>query len=290
MNPEARRAVSVATVITSILLPAAIYAQGVADGFPLRAFTVEGGLVSVRGGVMRDPSRQPKPMGKLRYPSVHFVVMTNETSAPLWAEVEIKPPKEKTKPRFWGPLPEGKEGIWQWESYDSVWAEPIPIRISVFGDENRSKKLGEKTMTMYLGEDLKTTFHDPPRVEGGRTTVVALSGWREMSRSLCTNKGTAADEELLWDICRQIWKQESIDRLECEHPVQSVRKLDVTKSALVSGLPEDLRASVDELLANGGLLIEEWTVKSCETSTAYEVLLHRHSAGGTDILAAPVRP
>ena len=275
---------------SGILLPGLAAAMGPADAFPARAFAVDGGVISVRGGVMRDPSRPKGPGAKLRYPSAHFIVMTNETAAPFWAEVEMKPPEEKVKPVFWGPLPVGQEGIWKWSTYDAVWAQPIPVRISVYTDKGRKMKIGEKSMTMYIGEELKDLFHEQPKSEGGRVSAVAISGWREMSQSLCSNKETAANEELRWDVCRALWKQESLEHLDCEHPILAVERLDATKSALVPNLPGDARGSIDNLLSRGDLIIEKWIVKSCETTTPYEVMLFRNPQGGTDIMAAPMSP
>ena len=227
----------------------------------------------------------------MRYPSIHFVVMTNETPSAFWAEVAVTPPEqEKEKKVFWGPLAVGKQGIWRWPTYDAAFGKPMPVRITVYGDEARTKKLGEQAMTMYFGESEKASFHQPPKQHEGRVSVVALSGWREMGESLCSVEGSVADPDLRRDICHSIWKNESLDHMDCEHRFTGVEKLHAEKSKLLAAQPEEFRGRADAYLNKGDLVLEKWSVKSCDAETSYEVMLIKAPQGGTDIMTAPVRP
>lgn len=276
-------------VTASVVLSTVILALGGTPLLPTRALAIQDGLIGVEGGVMGDPSRFPGLVGKLRYPTLYFVTLKNETSLPVWAEVQMRLPKKKTKSTF-GSVKAGMEGHWRWPSYDVIWNEPIPIQISVYGDEGRANKLAEREMTMYFDGSLKDLLYHPPKAHGGQTSTVLISGWHEMNPSLCKIEGSAADEELRADICLTLWKYESVDHLDCEHRIVGAERLDAAQSTLLAAQPEDFRGRAEVFQAKGDLILEKWSVKSCEVLTPYEVMLIKAPQGGTDILVAPVRP
>lgn len=275
-----------ALLVLSVVLSSPSGAR--AGGLFARGIAVEGGLVSVEAGVMGDPSRPPLPFGKSKQPVRYFVDLKNETAADLWADVELQRPEKKAKSDF-GRVRAGMVGHWTWPAIGVVWNEPVPVRVKIYADEARSKQVAEKEMNMFFEETDKEEFSHLPKTRGGQTTVQVLSGWREMVLQSCKPVGTVANEELTRDLCKDLWKKESVDHAECEHPITAVKPLDPARSALLAKQPEDFRNRADAFRSKGDLILETWSVKSCDSVTDYEVMMIKAPQGGTDFMTAPVR-
>jgi hypothetical protein len=267
---------------------AASAVAGDLDILPARALSVGGGLIAVRGGLMGDPSRPAGLVGKMRYPTLYFVLLKNETSSPVWAEVAMRLPDKKKAKSDFGQVKAGDDGYWRWPAYDAIWDESISIHISVYADEGRKEKLAEKEMAMNLDGSSKDLLYHPPKAERGQRSAVLISGWREMSPDQCKVDGTAADDALRIDICLDLWKQESVDHMECEHRLTEAKSLDASQSALLAKQPAEFRDRADAYRAKGDLILERWSVTSCDVVTPYEVMLIKSPQGGTDIMTAPL--
>jgi len=272
----------------------ALFALGVpsglvAEGLPARGILVEGGMVSVEAGVRADPTRPPVPFGKTKQPTLYFFELKNETPVDLWIELEFQRPDKKAKSDF-GRVEAGKVGHWSWPALGVVWNEPIPVRVRVYADEGRAKRLAEKEMNMFFEEAEKEAFFNPPKsnVKGLRT-IGLISGWREMGLSTCKPTGTVADASLSLDLCKALWKQESVDHPDCEHPITAVKSLDSARSALLAKQPEAFRNRAEAFRSQGDMILETWSVRSCDAVTDYEVMMIKAPQGGTDFKTAPVR-
>jgi hypothetical protein len=263
-----------------------VWASG---ALPTRAIAFEGGLIAVEGGVMRDPSRTAGIVGKMRYPTIYFVNLRNETAAPVWAEVSLNVPGKKPKSDF-GLVKAGGDSLWRWPAYDAEWDTAIPIEISVYADEARARELATRRMNLYFDASEKELLHKPPQVAGGKTTTVLISGWHEMDLSRCAVEGSAADRALQSDVCLSLWKNESIGHLDCDHQIVRAEPLAADQSALLAAQPEDFRTSAEAFRSRGALIMEKWTVKSCEVETPYEVMLIKAPQGGTDIMVKAAAP
>ncbi len=288
MKPRMRDAVRVILIAAAILWPG-VRAVASDEYVPPRAIAIEGGLIAAQAGVMNDPNRPPLPFGKLKYPTIHFVILANETAAPIWAEVEIRVPDRKPTKDFGGIGP-GKSGHWQWPGFGTVFDQPIPVRISIYADERRARSLAEYETTIYFDGAHKADLFSPHKAPSGAVAVGLITGWHEMNESLCDFAGTLAEDTLRRDICHRLWKLESVKHRDCEHPVTGVEPLEPDASALLKAQPEDFRGRADAFRAKGDLILEKWTVKSCEAVTAYEVMMIKAPQGGTDFLVGTVQP
>lgn len=260
-----------------------------ASGLPARAIAVEGGMVSVVGGIMADDSRPSMPFGKMKYPTTYFFFLENETPSDLWAEVGFKLEEDKKEKHDSGKIEAGKTSRWSWPSFDVPWGEPVSVHITIFRDKKQTEQLAESTMTMMFDESEKETFHHPPKPkEKGATVLGLISGWPEMGASNCAPEGTVADKALKFDICNDLWKKESIRHTECKHPIVAVKPMDMATSALLAKQPDDFRGRAEAFHAKGDLNIEVWSVKSCDDVTDYEVMMIKAPQGGTDFSTAPV--
>lgn len=283
--PNARKA-GFALLALSVVLGSPSAAR--AGGQFARGIAVEGGLISVEAGVMGDPSRPPLPFGKSRQPVRYFVDLKNETPADLWFDVELQRPEKKAKSDF-GIVRAGYVGHWTWPAIGVVWNEPVPVRVKIYADEGRAKQLAEKEMNMFFEEKDKEEFSKLPKTRGGQTTVQVLTGWREMEFKHCKPTGSVAVDSLALDLCKELWKQESVNHAECGHPITAVKPLDPARSVLLAKQPEDFRNRADAFLSKGDLVLETWSVKSCDSVTDYEVMMIKAPQGGTDFMTAPIR-
>lgn len=142
---------------------------------------------------------------------------------------------------------------------------------------------------MFFEETDKEEFSKLPKTRGGQTTVKVLSGWREMIAQDCKPTGSVADGSLALDLCKSLWKQESVNHADCGHPIAAVKPLDAARSALLAKQPEEFRNRAEAFRTNGDLMLEIWSVKSCDSVTDYEVMMIKAPQGGTDFKTEPVR-
>jgi hypothetical protein len=259
---------------------------------PERALAIPGGVIAVQGGVMRDPERPTLPFGKLRYPTRYIALLLNETQTPVWIEIDLQLPdkKKKTQPGF-GPIPGGKSWMWWWSSFGVAWDEPIPLKITIYADEGRRTKLAsEETSLFFESADKKEFLSDAPAVGRGQVAVRMLTGWREIHKSDCRAEGSVADATLRWDVCLKIWKLESVDRHECRHEIASAERLAADLARPPTQASDELGSKIEKFKEKGLLVVEKWSVKSCDAVVPYEVMMLKSPEGGADFLVFPLSP
>lgn len=267
-----RRLVQIALVALVALVPGA--RTGAEDGpnpwtfLPTRALAVDGGVISFQSGVGcdRDPRRFHPTL--LPNPTQYFVVVTNERDAPIWVALQWRFPGEQ--PTLVGGKIEARRfAVPYWRSDGLVAGSAIPFKIWIHADAERTRELAVKETSFLFPEDEKAGFLDAIHdslakgVKADTRACPVLSGWQDMKDFGAVVAGSAADPKLQQDIKVLLGKEQSKAGWECRHEV--------------------LEAVPVRAAEPGGLRVERWTVKSCETVTRYEVAMVRAPDGRTDL-------
>lgn len=263
---------------------------------PQKAFNVEGGIVSVRAGVMPNPEAPaPLPFGKLKYPTRYFVQPTNESPYPVWFEASWAFPANKkdkaaksnivSSPKI--PL---RGGYWFYsDKLGVIVDQAIVVEIRAYADEKRTKLVGSQTVELVFDQPSVDHFlaNFPSSFKSytpeSRQAMV-ISGWHDLPAPRTDVPGSLADAELQRDIQLSIWKVDSTRRWTCEREVLSASTMDVDDSQLLSRLPGDAQDKAKLEVAEYKLSAERWTVRSCGEERVFEVLLSASLSGGTDIM------
>lgn len=248
---------------------------------PRRAFLVEGGHVALQGGVCRNTELEPVLFGKLRYPIKYFVILRNETFAPIYADVQWRVPdtREMTL-KSDGIAPGGFYSAWR-IGFGVKNGEPIPFTVTVYSDRERTRQVGIERGALFFEEaDRKAfleNFNEPH-------SVPLISGWREMKHPRANIPGTASSGQLQRDIQLELWQRESIPHRDCGHEVIAVGVARPEENMWLSDASEDLQRRVDALQKKDAIRFEDWQVQSCEATTTYHLAMTRSPRAGTDFL------
>jgi hypothetical protein len=266
---------------------------------PTRAFVVHEGAIALQAGVMRDPQIRPMPLGKFRYPTRYFVTVRNETTAPVWVALEWHFPGEKPHASQGKRLDPSAAYTTTRSTFGVIDEQPIGLRFTVYADEARSVSLGSEDTFMRFAKSEKEAFlKNFARTDG----LPLMSGWPEMGALADSVPGSLADRALRSDVQLLLWKEESKQHRDCRHDIVRATPASIDSSALVLALMASDSATAEHLLtrahdpAQASVHLERWVISSCDTISAYEVLLTAGSTGGTDILVrkapdpAPIAP
>jgi hypothetical protein len=278
---------------------------GVADNtkrtyprMPTRAFHVEGGFIAVQAGVRGDSERTQMAFG-MKYPTVYFVNLINETDRPVWAEVRWyfprKNKKKEVKPKI-GPVPMltpgQSHGIW-WRKYGVIADTEIPITITVFSDEQYEDVLGEeKTFIHFREQEVSVFFQAFDESSGGsgrlRKYLPVINGWYEMPHPKGDIPGTATDADLQEDIQFSLWKEESKQYRDCNHETQRAESADDKVNTVAASSMSETGERNEPVSKSLNVLREFWWVRSCDVTSKYEVLLAESSDGAAEITATRI--
>ncbi len=116
-----------------------------------------------------------------------FLKVSNESSNPVWVEMEIDVPdteKDSVKSS------EIKEDHFRWDIWrikDLQWGVPYPVKISAYSDKKKSNSLGSMTGSLVFDEADKATLEQAKTQESDalrattRFTFITFSGWGKLS-------------------------------------------------------------------------------------------------------------
>ena len=282
-------------VTFALLFLIAVSADG-ATNLPQKAFDIEGGVASVRAGVIPHPDGQTAPpIGKLRYPTRYFIEILNESQYPIWLDATWTFPDPKTgKPkkskvvRSTKTPPQGSY-VFYWDKYGVLVDQAIMIELHAYADEKRTRRVGNQDAELMFDQQSVDVFlaNFPSsfknQSEESRQAAV-ISGWHDIPRPRTDVPGSNADAELQADIQLSIWKADSTRRWTCDREMLSAESIPAVTSMIVSRLPADARESAAAEEADELISVERWLVRSCGLDLAYEVLLSKSQRGGTDIM------
>lgn len=265
------------------------------EKLPEKAIALQGGIISVRAGVVPGPSASSAlPIGKLKYPTRYFVELVNEAPFPVWLDAAWSFPKERGKnpavarPTQSGKVPPQGSYIFYADKLGVIAEQPITVEISAWSDDQRRNRLGGQHAELRFGKaDIDVflqNFPSPYKNRRGDDAAIMISGWQDMPKTFADVPGTATDAVLSADIQRLLWKNDSVERFTCAREVLGVEVLPVGDSAVISRMDEAARNEAVAEQEHGRLSIERWRVRSCDVEVAYEVLLSAAEKGGTDIM------
>lgn len=152
---------------------------------PRHTFAVEGGTVTLQGGVTRDPDVKPEPFGKGRYPTLYFVRATNATPDTVWFELAWEIDADTEFPAWSHGIPPGGFHVF-YEPATGVLPR-VPVEARVFADVQRKRSLGTYATEMkFAVKDRRRLLKAIPNtlsnrgveeVFGHGRDVPILSGW-----------------------------------------------------------------------------------------------------------------
>lgn len=267
-----------------------------AANLPQKAFNVEGGMISVSGGVMPNPEAPASlPIGKLKYPTRYFLKLVNESPYPIWLDAawtfpntnKDKAAKAKTV-RGQKVPPNGN--YWFYADKLGVIAnQAIMIEIKAWSDEKRTQLSGSQMAELYFAQPdidhFLANFPNPFKSQAGKDLeAVVISGWHDLPLARTDVPGTLSDARLQTDIQSSIWKADSQRRWSCEREVLHATPISIDESRILSRLPDEAQKQARRDQAENTLLAESWAVRSCGQELVYEVLLSASKTGGTDVM------
>lgn len=281
--------------LVALTVLAAAAASG-GTNLPQKAFQIEGGIASVRAGVMPNTDAQGAlPIGKLKYPTRYFVEISNESPYPIWLDaVWDFPDAKKDKPTKSKAIKSKKvptQGTYwfYWDKLGVIVDQPIVVEIRVYADEKRTTPVGSQVAELLFDQRnvdvFLANFPSPFKNQTEQQRQAALiSGWYDIPKPRTDIPGSAADAVLQGDIQLSIWKVDSMQRWTCEREVMAADLVPVDESRILSGMPADDLQTASTEQSEGKLGVERWTVRSCGEDRVYEVLLSASPSGGTDIM------
>ncbi len=244
---------------------------------PQKAFSVDGGVVAVRGGVMPNSNAPAAlPIGQLKYPTRYFVQLGNESPYPIWLEASWSfPANKKDKAAksniVKSPKIPSQGGYWFFSDKLGVIVDKaIIVELRAYADEKRTKLVGSQTAELLFDQPGVDHFlANFPSAFKNQTAesrqAAVISGWRDVPAPRSDVPGSFADSQLQIDIQLSLWKFDSIRRWSCEREVLSASTMEVAEDKFIG---------------------ERWMVRSCGEERVFEVLLSASQLGGTDILVA----
>jgi hypothetical protein len=248
-------------------------AQG--QTLPSRAFDVKSGSVQIQGGLLG-----------LSDDVLLFMVLENDTKQTIWAEVEFRLPETGELLQGFEKIAKSDTAMYRFHVPKITWDTEYPFTVSVFEDKKRKTPLGmEESYFFFEGDEDREVFEDlrhelPP----GQATVI--NGFRELRIPSLTAEvpGTTADSLLQADITRKLFAEESKSHKECEHDVLRAEPYERSDPSIIAaGMGGQAQELEGRLRAKGDMLVEKWTLQSCDAVNVYEVLLLR-SGAGADII------
>lgn len=256
---------------------------------PTRALRVPGGAVSFQAGIRCD--RDPRRFNRVfaRHPTEYFVVVTNERESPIWIAVEWRFPDDKPM-TVEGRIAPGRFAVPYWRSKGLIEDTAIPFKIWIHADAGRTQELAMKETSFFFPGREKERFLGAvykaflKGADSGTRECPVLSGWEEVTTAVAGVPGRTADLQLQEDIKVLLGKEQSKSSWECQHEVIRAEPVKMTDSAILAKMPADVRQSTEQLQDKDGLHLERWSIKSCDATTRYEVLMTRSPKEGTDLL------
>jgi hypothetical protein len=289
-------AIVMSGVLASASIPVAAAASANPWAFlPTRAIDTEAGTLTFQAGARCERDLKQFHMLFRRHPLQYFLVVTNADKTPIRVTAELQLPDEAPQ-KFEGTLQAGAHGTFFWKSSGLVSGQPIPLKISIHPDADRSRVLSQKDTTLLFPERDKEAFlgsiYDAmmkAQVSNERQCPV-ISGWQEMKDFSAAVPGSAADGTLQKDVKRLLWKEQSRANWECPHEIVKAEPLPSASAPFSVRWPDDLKRRIEEIQKEGGVAFEKWTIQSCDAVAAYEVMMMKSSKGGTNVLAQKVPP
>lgn len=251
------------------------------QSLPSRMFAIKDGSVEMQGGLLGSQDDV-----------MLFMVLTNKSEQTVWAAVEFHPPDSGTVMKGFEKIKEGEDKMFKWPLPKIAWDTEYTFSVSVSDDEERTKPLGEEKSFFFFegGKDRAAFEGNRQKLQPGQAMVV--NGFRELTKTSLTVKvaGTIADTQLQGDITQRLFAEESKSRKTCEHRVVKAEPYGKSDPSIIAAAMGGKALELEEKLrAKGDMIVEKWYVQSCETMTAYEVLMLK-SGSGTDIMVKEVGP
>ena len=248
------------------------------EGRPLRiTLEVGAGSVQLSGGLqvrlgVKGLFLGPLLSGTSRTKVEVYIQGNNRTGDTVWLDAEIRVPGEEKVLKELLEIKKGKRKWHAWEQKEVVWNVEYPVTVSVFADKERKKVLGAKTTSFVFDNSHKEALEHARAFvaeqvrQGMRLTWATISGWRDEQAAAEGREsaeelveGTLADAALQADVKKMISMSESALHPGCE--LQIVKQL---RSSSKPGW-------------------ERWSVKTCDVTSEYDVVMIPSPKGGTDV-------
>jgi len=245
----------------------------------VRRITIEGGVFELRGGLeVSAPSFVffKKNAGRPEGLSFSLLVYaSNKSNGTVWAEVEVQISETEEFPKKLEKIRAGKRHAFFWKLKEVNWNKEFPFTVSVFADENRSKLLVSTNASFFFEEKSAraalATYNERLWLANGTHPALGkdrllIPGWKDEQPASAGGwsaeqlvEGTLADAALQADVKKTIDTLESPAQLGCEPTL------------------------VKQLRSSSNLGGERWSVKTCDATREYDVVLTPSPKGGTDI-------
>lgn len=248
---------------------------------PGRVFDIDGGgLVEVVGGVIWD-NRTAAALDErslLRY----MLVIYNRSHFPIWVQCEWSPPGQGPFSATAPMKPNERRECFVKIKKEVTWNAPIPARLTIFGDEQKARKLGGHDVVLRFDSGREQFEADIAKVRTGRLRIIGadtpvLSGFQEMDLAKSV-AGTKVDERFVKFVKLWLSQQESRLHWDCTHEVVGVRTIAAGEPLSLDRMTQhgkrisaSTRQSMEENRAHDAT-VEEWQVRSCDEVSTYVVV------------------
>lgn len=118
---------------------------------PTRVLEIDGGSVAFQSALIVDLRRSLKNPMLQDYPTKYILPITNKSSHPIWVEAEWRVPGKEPFVSF-GKLKPKQYGEFYWKVDDIVWNTPIPVKVNIYADKNKSNLLGMNDVVLQFPE------------------------------------------------------------------------------------------------------------------------------------------
>ena len=266
---------------------------------PTRILEIEGGAVAFKSVVVVDTRNQLDNPLFQDYPTKYILPTTNESDFPVWVEAEWRAPGEKPFIAF-GKIDPGHNVEIFVKVNQGAWGTPIPVGITIYADEGKSRKLGGRDVVLQFGEEEKDMFLQSAKqlnstsekfaiANGKKAWIPLLPGFQEMLDVSKPVPGTDADKTLTEDIKLLLWKNQSRHHWDCTHEILGAQQFDPKMTAKFQNMPAKDKQLIEEGQARGDVAFEEWQIKSCGSVSTYLVLMGKSSKEGVNIMAVKIQ-
>ena len=155
---------------------------------PTHALKIEGGNVTFQSALIVDTRRSLKNPVFQDYPTKYILPVTNKSNHPIWVEAEWRVPGEDPLVTF-GKLMPKQFGELYWKVENIVWNAPIPVKLKIYANENKSNLLGmgdivfqfpegkEKEQFLQKAKEVNSITSKMGGAHGRKTEMPVLSGF-----------------------------------------------------------------------------------------------------------------
>jgi len=251
---------------------------------PTRVLEIEGGTIEFQGVLILDT----RDMDRL--PLKYVLAISNANDFPVWVQVDWRAPGEapfsgsvKFEPKSY------REAFLKIRKV--AWNAPIPVKVTIYADEKKSRALGGREVTLLFREGREAFERKTKEISSSHFRILGqlptLEGFQEMNMWAPT-PGTAASRPVAAYIKREIWANQSRHHWDCSHEIVGVRA-GVPRTSIRSAdyssherpLIAEEKQFLEEVAARDDGTFEEWQVKSCDSVRTYLVVMRRTSTEDT---------